>query len=380
MKNKDFINKLKEIKTGQPDSEWVKRNRDILLYQVKAQQSSRFEMFSKDGANYTWSVFRLLFPTSFAYRLTAVVCLMLVLIASSSVTTTWADRSLPGDFLYPVKLTSERVQLAFTFDQESETKLQVEFAGKRLQEVEQISLGDESDVNKADKIKTSLNGYKKNIQQVKNDLEKINKESEPGKAAELASLVSKQVGDYSTVLGNKATVPTSDINEAILASDQVVDKSIDVVLEKYQQVGGTSVPVSPQELAIIFNKKAEIISKFIENIEVTIKAGKDLTASATGENKESVQKEAGDALGKFLVKLETAKNDFNKVKETFASGETITALKDIVNISSTVKDLQGDVYSFVQDLRNKVKVEMPEVKGEEIETGDSKNSQLEDLK
>lgn len=49
-----------------------------------------------------------------------------------------SDNSLPGDPLYGVKLTAERVQLTLTFDSASRARLQLHFADVRLDEAQRL--------------------------------------------------------------------------------------------------------------------------------------------------------------------------------------------------------------------------------------------------
>ena len=48
--------------------------------------------------------------------------------------------SLPGDWLYPVKLSAEQIQLALTFDPQAEARLQIEITRQRSTEIVQMVL------------------------------------------------------------------------------------------------------------------------------------------------------------------------------------------------------------------------------------------------
>jgi|GEM_PF-4293633 len=64
---------------------------------------------------------------------------VLALLLSTAGGVAWASqKSLPTDFLYPVKLATEKTKLALTSDQLSRAKLHFEFAEKRLQEADAI--------------------------------------------------------------------------------------------------------------------------------------------------------------------------------------------------------------------------------------------------
>lgn len=66
------------------------------------------------------------------------VALVLVLLATGSLTIGVSASSLPGDKLYPVKRTWESIRLALTISQENKLQLQDQFAAERRGEVKQL--------------------------------------------------------------------------------------------------------------------------------------------------------------------------------------------------------------------------------------------------
>ena len=65
-------------------------------------------------------------------RVLAVTLVVLIAVGSMAGLST---RSLPGDLLYPIKLTTERVQFAFSKGPEGKAELRLTFAEKRLDEL-----------------------------------------------------------------------------------------------------------------------------------------------------------------------------------------------------------------------------------------------------
>ncbi|MDH5186182.1 MAG: DUF5667 domain-containing protein [candidate division WOR-3 bacterium] len=63
----------------------------------------------------------------------AAVVLLIVLIGWSSLAL--STRSMPGDFFYPIKLVSEKVQYIFTINREGKAELRLIFADKRTEEL-----------------------------------------------------------------------------------------------------------------------------------------------------------------------------------------------------------------------------------------------------
>lgn len=64
--------------------------------------------------------------------------LILILLLAASGTVYASNRALPGDPLYPVKTAAERIQLTLAFSQETSAELQLDFAGRRLEEAARL--------------------------------------------------------------------------------------------------------------------------------------------------------------------------------------------------------------------------------------------------
>ena len=69
---------------------------------------------------------------------TIIVTIVLTLLMVTLVLNYLAVETLPGDFLYGVKRSSENVQLLLTFNQKRQAELEDEFNQRRLQEIEKL--------------------------------------------------------------------------------------------------------------------------------------------------------------------------------------------------------------------------------------------------
>ncbi len=76
-------------------------------------------------------------PWAFAPALSLLVVIVLVL--STATTAVAASRSLPDEWLFPVKLVEERVQLSLSFDPAARADLSLSFAENRVEEVSILS-------------------------------------------------------------------------------------------------------------------------------------------------------------------------------------------------------------------------------------------------
>jgi predicted membrane protein len=88
-------------------------------------------------------------------RWATAVVIVLVLFLAGGWTVTAANGSMPGSFLYPVKMATEQVQLAFTFTSLGKAELYAELADKRVAEI--IYLAENNKTEKIEQVANNLN-------------------------------------------------------------------------------------------------------------------------------------------------------------------------------------------------------------------------------
>lgn len=81
-----------------------------------------------------------LIQKKWAVQLVTAVLLIFILIIGSNSIALAAKYTIPGDGLYPFKLMQERVQLAFSFSASGDANLHIEFAQRRLVELQGVLL------------------------------------------------------------------------------------------------------------------------------------------------------------------------------------------------------------------------------------------------
>jgi tetratricopeptide (TPR) repeat protein len=97
------------------------------------------------------SIFRNPNPQRRALMIPALITFLIVTVLSMSGLVASADAAGPGDFLFGLDTAIEDVRLSFTFDEENEVKLRLEFATERLEELK-IKIegeGDAEDIERA---------------------------------------------------------------------------------------------------------------------------------------------------------------------------------------------------------------------------------------
>lgn len=131
MTEKELIRQLKLVKTAYydklaPDAETVDKIHQIVMARV-GQCGTAPVVVSK--LSFFVGFLRYLVPPQLAYGVA-----LLALVISSAVTATISQRALPGDSLYSAKLALEKTHARFVSNPASRAKVQMEFAGRRLEE------------------------------------------------------------------------------------------------------------------------------------------------------------------------------------------------------------------------------------------------------
>ena len=115
----------------------------------------------------------------------------LFLAASGAGITFASQNALPGEVLYPAKLAIEKIRITAAKDTEKKTELRLEFASRRLDEVEKIVVRDseeneeESRAEKEENVVAALDDYEKKL----DDTEKVS----PSDARESAKVYEKNI-------------------------------------------------------------------------------------------------------------------------------------------------------------------------------------------
>lgn len=141
-----------------------------------------------------------------------IVSLVVILIPGGGFTTVKAAfSSLPGDFLYPVKITTEKIQVAFA-DKEEKALLRFELARRRLDEAEEI-INKEENGEKKVRVALAVEKFKEEIENITNDMEGL----EDGSQKELEdkiAILNTEVAKYVDV--TEVNTEEEDIDEEVI--------------------------------------------------------------------------------------------------------------------------------------------------------------------
>jgi hypothetical protein len=295
---------LKEVK---PRLDWVKSNRDILLSQIKAQQIFKIKKNSLSGGE----IFRSFIPNFIWFKKLALVAirpvgsiiLIGVLALGGGVFTVNASfNSLPGDALYPIKLTAEKVQLTLNTDERAKLAMEIEFAGRRIEELNRVNAG--QDKGKEENIKIPLEAFAEEISNINARLESLNQGGEVEEVVRLANLVDDKTEDYTNLLlTQKGEVPQAvkeNVKDAIIASQKAGERAVGIMIENHSQMQEVSKEMITRKVEDKINKAEEKNNQLEEGASNPAEAKKVIDdakgflengdlASAFGKVKESTQ-------------------------------------------------------------------------------------------
>ncbi|MDD4412722.1 MAG: DUF5667 domain-containing protein [Patescibacteria group bacterium] len=163
MNDKELIAQLKKMESLKPNGEWLKANRQVLRAQIYNGREDCQELgfFAK---------FNLL-----AHRFSqpyAVAAIIVLFFAGSGALSSWMSKDAkPGEVLYTAKMISEKTKYTLTLNEDSKTKLNVEFAKERVDEMNDVLKTETKSENKVAILKDN---FKKEVSQARERLAKNN--------------------------------------------------------------------------------------------------------------------------------------------------------------------------------------------------------------
>lgn len=363
MTNKEILKKLKSINEINPDERWVKKNRSDLLLQIKdscpaVQHVVWNKIFVWLKLNFGFLA-DLVIPKRFVdvfARPLAVSFVGAMIVFSTMATMGMAQDAIPGDILYPVKIVGENVQLALTADIESKTRIEMEFAGRRVKELNKLVAQNKLSVSDlVEKVNKATSKLQKNINTVNIHLAELEKTGEVKDVLKVAKDIDKKISEYAIVLNKineNALVNTkSKVAEALNQAEEVGDKALEVIIAKHK---GAEDGISDLEIAEKLNNKIALTvgdaekgedSKIQnEELDKTIQDARDLIQ--TGDFAAALNKitEGKDIIKELRAKMEEEEKQKHENNETQKQdGESEEEIEKLRNSEIDGAETQDEV-------------------------------------
>jgi len=143
--------------------------------------------------------------------------------------------SVPGDYLYPVKLATERVQLTFAASGKQRAELDIAFAGRRLQEISDIQISNRE--GKDVRTKAAMEGFTRRIQAANDTLSDL-QASNGAAAADLALVIDQKTDEFQDVLNGSDESFEEETKivaeDALGAVNQANTQAVDAIVDHYE--------------------------------------------------------------------------------------------------------------------------------------------------
>ncbi len=320
MKKKVIVENLKLLHGlrvgGEPSSRWIGEARQGLLARVAEDSWQREKSNKWENATQFFGL-RDFFTASFRYG-GAVAATFVVIFGGWIACASATYASMPGDPLYPLKIVSERAQVALTPSPEDKARLHMEFVGRRVEEIAKLA---EKPTVTGNRIQAAVTSLRSDVSSIQQEMTNLKKES-PLAAMQVAQYVDKKADQYHSLLDQTDSIGSFATDGAIEeAKNIVVDasvKAVAVIIEG-QANGGAAVPQS--EVTLSVDQKIKAVEARIASIQ------QDISTTTPHSVKESADQ--------ATVALSTAKNLVGKQDLSGALVKVIES-KELVKAAETI--------------------------------------------
>jgi hypothetical protein len=234
MNDSDIIKALHTLRSVEPDKQWLASSRQQLVRRIAdSQEISDFPAKRSSILVFFNAPVRLSLAGSF------LAFASIITLASA------AQQSLPGEPLYSVKRTTEQVERAMPADEATQTKRSVEFAQRRVEELEKVA-ANSADTQDNTVVQERAASYRKTLARAETTEATQESARETGvikESAETLAMVlseSKNGGDFTAML--RATIANR------LAACQ--DEEIRIDIQNLLAEGDVASLVEANELSV----------------------------------------------------------------------------------------------------------------------------------
>ncbi len=339
MNKRELLQKLATVRSTErgivPDQAWVKRTRETLLMQVRNSASVvpvRGQRQAKIAAQHFIPEKLMNLVRAPALALSAV---LMTVLGGSIASVNASERSLPGDWLYPIKIASEQTRLALVSDKSEKLKLKTEFVDRRVQEIKTIANGSEK---KPALLKEAAAGLKRDLDTVKLQLADVNENEQPADAAESAKLVDQKtdaiVNELKQVKSEISDEAGSSLSEAQAAAVNTGVSAIEVLLQSKNNPEAQNI-VSEADVIQSINNKVESLQ---ETLDSTAQKLQSLSTSTEANASSTITPESAQ-IQMASSTLEQAKTLVSENKLDQVSDTLIEAAKTTAQAEASVNQL-----------------------------------------
>lgn len=333
--SRDLQQRISELRSVErrlePDAAWIAATRMELLKTARASHHGE----STTVAHTITSFFRHFVPVRFPYfvrgPVMATMAVLLTALGGSVASVSAAERSLPGDFLYSLKLATEQARLALTTTKEDKLRLKLEFTDRRGDELKSVAKLDV--VEKPVRVAQAAEILKRDLDTVKKQLDDVKTDVSPKKVVEVAKLVDQTTGKIVQKLQEtKSEIPAATkgkITEAQAAAADTGVKALEVLVATHQE---SEEDISEVWIVQAIQDHGRVVADVTGDAAVASSTAAVTVSTETSTSSLSLPV----AVEQIKVATQTA-FAFQKTQEDLASSST-TAVLPVDGASSTTND------------------------------------------
>ncbi|MFZ2970480.1 MAG: DUF5667 domain-containing protein [Minisyncoccia bacterium] len=317
----DVISQLKSLKEIEPNENWVVSVREEIL--TKAPYNDTISNFYAEKPSKMDSLAYIYESITKKHRfMPSLATMSIILLVGSFFTVTAAKSSLPGDPLYSIKLANENIVLAVSASEGDKAKIEIEQAGKRLEELTEISKKS-SDLGQQEKVEQLVANFEQKVNSAQTRMAKINDSGEKKGVASVAKVINIQSEKYSDVLAKTSSNLPSVIQEK--------------VSDKFARAISNTDKINTQSLLIIIETKdgdesamsdVEIVEKLKKKLDqIGGDASRANTTDNTPSDNSTIIKDSGTVEGNGS--LMSASSTYSTIKDENSAGTGEIAVSDV---------------------------------------------------
>ncbi|HWQ99650.1 MAG TPA: DUF5667 domain-containing protein [Candidatus Methylomirabilis sp.] len=241
-----IIRSLRDRERGiNPDPAWVRATRDTLLMQVRNTMPSA-ETEARRRMLPIFAPFYARLSRAIRGPVLATLSISSVALGGSIASVSAAERAIPGDTLYAVKLVTEQARLALTSSKNDKVRLKAEFTKRRVGELKTIVTTPVS--KREERAAQATDILKRDLDTLKQQLTDAQANSTANDAADVAKTIDKNAVEVVKALNETKNNLPPDVKEKVAAAQaQAADvglKALEALVSVRQDTGDSVVSAS----------------------------------------------------------------------------------------------------------------------------------------
>jgi len=350
---KQTIRSIREAERAiQPDPAWVSHTRETLLMQVANSMPTRLPSWRvriREAA-------RSFLPRRFSLAMrgpAAILSTLGIVLSGSIASVSAAERAVPGDFLYPVKLATEQTRLILTKDKSDRLKLKTEFVSRRV--IEMKTIVSENRDSRKERIQEAAEILKRDLDTVKSQLHDVQAESSVAKTVRVA----KEVDRVSTAVAQdlKSVKTTLDgeskakVVEAETAAVNTGVKAVQVMIDEHDKPEAQQ-EVSNAELWSAVQTKVDGLQENISNAAQELTGSSIVSATSTASATSTMAGLAPGTASSSLSQILDAQSSLAETKQLILENKLDEGMAKLTESAKAVASLESSVAVAVASSTN----------------------------